>query len=277
MCAVCPNRSRRVASNHSLSAARPARSAPTCTSGAKHDTRWSSDRASMASAYFAASPRMASVDSRRSSRSSVVSGCSRSEGSMSLCSSRAPGGAAPGRAVFRLSCEEDRVGAARFSRRTHGNQRHRPLGHGRLSASGASRDPRCACARPTPASTGSTRATMGPGFWAVTRLEHLQGDQPPARRCSRPTPGGTQMQEPEPDSAVDAFQRDNLMLSMDPPQHTRYRKLVNRGFTPRMIGLLEDYLENRTRDDRRRGLRDGPGRLRHRHRRPSCRCRPSPR
>ena len=29
------------------------------------------------------------------------------------------------------------------------------------------------------------------------------------------------------------------------PKHTRYRKLVNRGFTPRMIGLLEKYLRHR--------------------------------
>ena len=36
------------------------------------------------------------------------------------------------------------------------------------------------------------------------------------------------------------------MLYTDPPKHTRYRKLVNRGFTPRMIGLLEKYLRLRT-------------------------------
>ena len=36
------------------------------------------------------------------------------------------------------------------------------------------------------------------------------------------------------------------MLTTDPPKHTRYRKLVNRGFTPRMIGLLEKYLRHRT-------------------------------
>ena len=29
-----------------------------------------------------------------------------------------------------------------------------------------------------------------------------------------------------------------MMLTMDPPEHTRYRKLVNRGFTPRMINAL---------------------------------------
>ena len=36
-----------------------------------------------------------------------------------------------------------------------------------------------------------------------------------------------------------------MMLYMDPPKHTRYRLLVNKGFTPRMIGLLEKYLTHR--------------------------------
>jgi cholest-4-en-3-one 26-monooxygenase len=37
-----------------------------------------------------------------------------------------------------------------------------------------------------------------------------------------------------------------MLLYTDPPKHTRYRKLVNKGFTPRMIGMLEKYLAHRT-------------------------------
>ncbi len=33
-----------------------------------------------------------------------------------------------------------------------------------------------------------------------------------------------------------------MMLTIDPPEHTRYRKLVNRGFTPKVIRDLEDHL-----------------------------------
>jgi cholest-4-en-3-one 26-monooxygenase len=33
-----------------------------------------------------------------------------------------------------------------------------------------------------------------------------------------------------------------MMLMMDPPDHTRYRKLVNRGFTPRMISEMETHI-----------------------------------
>src|SRR3984885_12053764 len=39
--------------------------------------------------------------------------------------------------------------------------------------------------------------------------------------------------------------RGLMMLYSDPPKHTRYRLLVNKGFTPRMIGLLEQYLKHR--------------------------------
>ena len=37
-----------------------------------------------------------------------------------------------------------------------------------------------------------------------------------------------------------------MMLFMDPPGHTRYRKLVNRGFTPRMIAALEPHVRELT-------------------------------
>jgi cholest-4-en-3-one 26-monooxygenase len=38
----------------------------------------------------------------------------------------------------------------------------------------------------------------------------------------------------------------HMMLTTDPPKHTRYRRLVSKGFTPRMIGRLESLLEWRT-------------------------------
>ncbi|MFT5203143.1 MAG: cholest-4-en-3-one 26-monooxygenase [Candidatus Aldehydirespiratoraceae bacterium] len=85
----------------------------------------------------------------------------------------------------------------------------------------------------------------GPGFWAITRLEHLKEVNRQAEIFSSNV-GGTQMQERDQSDLSDEFQNDALMLSMDPPKHTRYRRIVSRGFTPRMINLLEDYLQNRT-------------------------------
>ena len=39
--------------------------------------------------------------------------------------------------------------------------------------------------------------------------------------------------------------RGTMMLYTDPPNHTRYRRLVSKGFTPRMVGLIEQYLKHR--------------------------------
>jgi len=47
----------------------------------------------------------------------------------------------------------------------------------------------------------------------------------------------------DPDMPFDT--RGVLMLDMDPPKHTRYRLLVNKGFTPRMIGLIEQALQHK--------------------------------
>ena len=85
---------------------------------------------------------------------------------------------------------------------------------------------------------------MGPGYWAITRLEHLREVNRHAEIFSS-NKGGTQMQEPQ-EGAETGIDNDSLMLMMDPPKHTRYRRIVSRGFTPRMINLLEDYLQNRT-------------------------------
>ena len=42
------------------------------------------------------------------------------------------------------------------------------------------------------------------------------------------------------------FQQQLMMLNMDPPDHTRYRRLVNKAFTPRMVRDLEARLHTVT-------------------------------
>src|SRR5690606_28475100 len=39
--------------------------------------------------------------------------------------------------------------------------------------------------------------------------------------------------------------RGKIMLMTDPPKHTRLRLLVNKGFTPRMINMIEQHLRYR--------------------------------
>ncbi len=86
---------------------------------------------------------------------------------------------------------------------------------------------------------------LGPGYWAITRHAHLKEVNRRADVFSS-NHSGTQMRDPDLSDEMSNFSRDHILLDMDPPRHTRYRRLVNRGFTPRMVGLLEDYLQNRT-------------------------------
>ena len=68
----------------------------------------------------------------------------------------------------------------------------------------------------------------------------------------------------DPDMPFDT--RGVLMLDMDPPKHTRYRLLVNKGFTPRMIGLIEQALRHRATVIVDNVIEAGVGRLRREHR-----------
>ena len=82
----------------------------------------------------------------------------------------------------------------------------------------------------------------GPGFWSVTKHADLQTVNRDTTTYSSQV-GSTQRIDPAADSAFDT--RGVLLLDSDPPIHTRYRRLVNKGFTPRMIGMLEQHLRYR--------------------------------
>src|SRR5580692_3918906 len=44
------------------------------------------------------------------------------------------------------------------------------------------------------------------------------------------------------DMADQLEQQRLMMLNMDPPMHTRYRRIVNKGFTPKMVRDLEGHI-----------------------------------
>jgi cholest-4-en-3-one 26-monooxygenase len=81
----------------------------------------------------------------------------------------------------------------------------------------------------------------GPGFWVFSRHEDVVAVGRDARRFSSEQSRGGVVGLEEPDYEVED-PGGNMMLTMDPPPHTRYRRLVNRGFTPRMIGMLEPHI-----------------------------------
>ena len=85
---------------------------------------------------------------------------------------------------------------------------------------------------------------QGPGFWAVTRHEDVA-------RVSR-TPatfsswlGATQLRDPDP--ADLPFVRE-MMLNMDPPEHSRLRKILNKGFTARSVTAMEPVVQRYARE-----------------------------
>ena len=81
----------------------------------------------------------------------------------------------------------------------------------------------------------------GTGFWAVTKHEDVRMISRDTERFSSEL-GGTFI----PDQTEEALAQIRLtILNMDPPKHHRYRRLVSRGFTPRVIGKLIDDIDHR--------------------------------
>jgi cholest-4-en-3-one 26-monooxygenase len=77
------------------------------------------------------------------------------------------------------------------------------------------------------------------GFWALTRhADVVYVSRNPELFSSYEK---TAMIDEFPQQNID--QQRLLMLNQDPPQHTRTRSLVNRGFTPRMIAHLEERIQ----------------------------------
>ena len=76
----------------------------------------------------------------------------------------------------------------------------------------------------------------GVPFWAVTKHDDVV-------RISRDPKHFSSEERTalfrEPEGEDELTQQQLLMLNMDPPNHTRVRSIINKGFTPRMIGRLE--------------------------------------
>jgi cholest-4-en-3-one 26-monooxygenase len=83
----------------------------------------------------------------------------------------------------------------------------------------------------------------GPGYWAVTRYHDCVTVNRDFEHFSSASRGTMPFEMGDDDVA----QQGLMMLNMDPPLHTRYRRLVNKGFTPRMVRDLEQNI-HRTAD-----------------------------
>ena len=85
-------------------------------------------------------------------------------------------------------------------------------------------------------------ANGGPGFWVVTKYADLVTVSKNHQTfCSS---RGTNINDLPPQ---ELSQVQLLMLNMDPPAHSKFRRLVSQGFTPRMVNRLEPHIRDLAR------------------------------
>ena len=78
----------------------------------------------------------------------------------------------------------------------------------------------------------------GPGFWAITKYDDVVTvSMDPATFSSYR--GGTNIPD-LPEESLGFIRM--IMLNMDPPQHTKYRRLVSKGFTPKIVRAMEEHV-----------------------------------
>lgn len=88
----------------------------------------------------------------------------------------------------------------------------------------------------------------GPGYWAVTRHADVTAVSRDSTTFSSAL-GTTQIDEFD---AETRRKQAAMLVNLDPPEHTRLRQLVSRGFTPRTVRTLEGHIRdicNRVVDD----------------------------
>ena len=84
----------------------------------------------------------------------------------------------------------------------------------------------------------------GPGFWLV--LRHADVEQVLTQpRLFSSWLGATQIRDPATPAALGYVRQ--MMLNMDPPEHSRLRRLLGRSFTPRAVARLEQRIRGYAR------------------------------
>ena len=82
--------------------------------------------------------------------------------------------------------------------------------------------------------------STGPGYWAITRhADVVHVSRHPELFSS--WLGGTQIFDPPNQMELDNFRQ--MMLNMDPPQHSKLRRIVQKAFVPRAIERLKESVD----------------------------------
>jgi linalool 8-monooxygenase len=81
------------------------------------------------------------------------------------------------------------------------------------------------------------------GFWAVTRYDDVEAiSKNPKLFSSAKHMGGHRIFN---ENEIDENQTDASMISLDPPEHAAYRRMVTPGFVPKRISGMEDRIRAR--------------------------------
>ena len=83
----------------------------------------------------------------------------------------------------------------------------------------------------------------GPGFLVLTGYDEVLAVSRDSATWSSQT-AGVFFEVPRPE---DEFQLALMMLTMDPPRHTKLRSLVSKGFTPRQVAKLNKHVADMAR------------------------------
>ncbi|QXC59610.1 cytochrome P450 [Aquihabitans sp. G128] len=94
----------------------------------------------------------------------------------------------------------------------------------------------------------------GGHFWCITRHEDLVTVNRDAASYSSWRRTALTLGDHDTDALE---QQRMMMLNMDPPDHSKLRKIVNKGFTPRMIRELQEHLADEARQIVADGLEKG--------------------
>jgi cytochrome P450 len=84
----------------------------------------------------------------------------------------------------------------------------------------------------------------GPGFWLVLRHADVESVLATPQQFSS-SRGATQIRDPVTPQALGYVRQ--MMLNMDPPDHSRLRRLLSRSFTRRAVSQLEDRIRGHAR------------------------------
>mgnify|MGYP000226980873 CR=1 FL=1 len=85
-------------------------------------------------------------------------------------------------------------------------------------------------------------------YWAVVKRDALDyiSQNPQLFSSAEGSPFPTEMEDGQEYQAE--MMKENFIISMDPPRHMKYRKVVRDAFTPRAVNAMEPWLREKTRE-----------------------------